>query len=168
MKITLGSFSLADGGDASPVGLRINGRYQVQTSGFLRAAASGIFPRGNQVNTITFACTREHASYAAASAFLITHAATMPTGGTLTVATEAWEGTVTKYTAAASAVEARDGTQEGVTTTHQYTILCGAFAGGSLGLNLPVGGGSLGGTLPTSGSGPEEWTDYGTPDPTLF
>lgn len=134
MKITLGNFSLADGGDASPEDLRVNGSYQVQTGQFLRGSVVSLFPRGNQANTITFACTREHASYAAAQAFLFTHAATLPTSGTVTFTSEDWEGGVTAYTAVAAAISGREGSQAGVTTRHQYTILCGALTGGSLGL----------------------------------
>jgi hypothetical protein len=135
MKITLGTFSLADGGDASPGDLRIDGRHSVQTAEFLRASNVTPVARGNKVNTITFWCEREHASYADAQSFLITHNATMPDSGTLTIQTEPFEGGVIQFTAVAAAVESDHGAQiAGIVTRHQYTIICGQLTGGSIGL----------------------------------
>ena len=132
MKILLNQFSLAAGGDQSPENLRINGQRQVQTAGFLRAASTGVFARGDRVNTLSFAITREHASYGAAESFLFAHAATLPASGTLTAICEDAGGAQVRYTAQASAIRADRGTQRGVTTTHVYTLVCGAITGGDL------------------------------------
>ena len=132
MKILLDHFSLAAGGDESPENLRVNGRRQVQTAVFLRAASAGIYARGERVNTITFAVTREHASYGAAESFLFSHAATLPAAGALTLLCEDAGGAQVRYVARASAVTADEGTQRGVTTTHVYTLVCGAVVGGEL------------------------------------
>lgn len=135
MKITLGTFSLADGGDASPGDLRINGKHSVQAAEFLRVANITPFARGNKVNTITFWCEREHASYADAQSFLITHNATMPDSGTLIIQTEPFEGSVTQFTAFAAAVESDEGAQiAGIVTRHQYSVVCGQLTGGAIGL----------------------------------
>jgi hypothetical protein len=135
MTITIGTFSLADGGDASPGDLRINGKHSVQTAEFLRAANVTPLARGNKVNTISFWCEREHTSYADAQSVLITHNATMPNSGALTIQTEPFEGGIIQFTAQAAAVESDEGTQiAGIVTRHQYTIICGQLTGGSLGL----------------------------------
>ena len=112
MQIFIGNFPLAAGGDEAPENLRINGRRQVQTAGFLRAAGAGVFARGDRVNTISFAVTREHASYGAAEGFLFSHAATLPAGGALAVICEDAGGAQVRYTARASAVTADEGTQQ--------------------------------------------------------
>ena len=106
MQILIGNFSLTAGGDGSPENLRVNGQRQVQTAAFLRTASAGVFARGDRVNTVSFATTREHASY----------------------------GAQVSYAAQASAVAADEGTQQGVTTTHVYTLVCGAIRGGELNL----------------------------------
>ena len=106
----------------------------MQTATFLRAADAGVFARGDRVNTISFAVTREHASYGAAEAFLFSHAATLPAGGVLTAICEDASGAQVSYAAQASAVTADEGTQRGTTTTHVYTLVCGAIRGGELNL----------------------------------
>jgi hypothetical protein len=132
MTITIGNFSLADGGDASPGDLRINGKHSVQTAEFLRVSNATPFARGNKVNTITFWCVRDHASYADAQSFLISHNATMPDSGTLTITTEPFEGGITQFTVASAAVESDDGVQMGIATKHTYTVICGALTGGNI------------------------------------
>ena len=134
MKILLDHFSLAAGGDESPENLRVNGKRQVQTAGFLRAASAGVYARGERVNTISFAITREHGSYGAAESFLFSHAATLPASGTFIALCEDAGGAQVRYVAHASAVTADEGTQRGVTTTHVYTLVCGAIVGGELNL----------------------------------
>lgn len=134
MKILLNRFVLAAGGDQSPENLRVNGQRSVQQVGYLRAAGPGVFARGDRTNTITFATTREHATYGAAEAFLFTHAATLPGSGTLTAICEDAGGAQVRYQAQAAAVTADEGTQRGITTTHTYTLVCGAISGGELSL----------------------------------
>jgi hypothetical protein len=59
----------------------------------------------------------------------------MPDSGTLTIQTEPFEGSIIQYTALAAAVESDEGNQiAGIVTRHQYTIVCGALTGGSIGL----------------------------------
>ncbi len=132
MKILIDNFSLTAGGDGSPENLRLNGQREVQTAAFLRAAGAGVFARGDRVNTISFAVTREHASYGAAEGFLFSHAATLPASGALTAICEDARGAQVCYAAQASAVRADEGTQRGITTTHVYTLVCGAIRGGEL------------------------------------
>ena len=132
MKIFLDQFSLAAGGDESPENFRVHGQSAVQTAGFLRAASAGVFARGGRVNTLSFAVTREHASYGAAEAFLFSHAATLPASGTLTAVCEDAGGAQVRYVAQAAAIRTDEGTQRGITTTHVYTVVCGAITGGEL------------------------------------
>ena len=135
MKILLDHFSLAAGDDESPENLRVNGKRQVQTAGFLRAASAGVYARGERVNTISFAITREHGSYGAAESFLFSHAATLPASGTFTALCEDAGGAQVRYVRTRLRRHGTDeGTQRGVTTTHVYTLVCGAIVGGELNL----------------------------------
>lgn len=134
MKILLGNFSLAAGGAESPEDLRIEGRREVQTVALLRAADSLVLARGNRQLSVSFSVTREHRTYGAAEGFLLAHAATLPTGGTVTFVCEDAHGAQVRYTAQAAAVRSDLGTQRGVTTTHAYLLLCGPISGGSVGL----------------------------------
>ena len=134
MIITLGSFQLAPGGDASPEELRVNGLTKVQVAEYLRAANAIPFARGNAVNTLTFATTREWPDYGSAMAYLITHRATVPSSGVLKVVSEPQETTVISFSAAIAVLESDEGTIQGIVTRHQYKVVCGPLTGGSLGL----------------------------------
>ena len=130
MKIFIDQFCLADGGGESPTSLSINGQQAVQSVTALGSTAADVYPRGNRVNTVAFTITREHASEAAAQGFLFQHAATLPGGGTVTFLCEDAGGETVRYMAAASAVASDQGTQLGLTSTHRYSLVCGAISGG--------------------------------------
>ena len=132
MKIFIDQFCLSNGGDESPRGLSLNGKQAVQSVPLLRGDAADVYPRGSRVNTVAFAVTREHASVAAAEGFLFLHAATLPSGGSLTFLCEDVDGETVRYTADASAVASDQGTQLGATSTHRYTLVCGPISGGEL------------------------------------
>ena len=133
MKIFIDQFCLADGGEESPKSLSVNGQQAVQSATALGSTTADVYPRGNRVNTVVFAVTREHASEAAAQAFLFHHAATLPSGGDVTFLCEDADGETVRYTAAASAVASDQGSQIGVTSTHRYTLVCGEISGGEPG-----------------------------------
>ena len=133
MKIFIDQFCLSNGGEESPKVLSINGQQRVQGVPLLRGSVAVVYARGNRVNTVAFSVTREHPSPGAAEGFLFLHAATLPTSGALTFLCEDAEGAAVRYTAAASAVASDKGTQLGLVTTHQYTVVCGAIRGGELG-----------------------------------
>ncbi len=133
MRVFIDQFCLSNGDDESPKGLTINGKQQVQSVPLLRAAAAGVYPRGNRINTVTFAVTREHASHGAAEGFLFFHAARLPASGNLTFLCEDVDGGAVCYRAEAAAVSSDKGSQLGMTTTHQYTVVCGVISGGELG-----------------------------------
>ena len=132
MKILIDDFCLAAGGGESPEGLSINGSQPAQISRLLHAANASVLPLGGRVNTIAFAVTREHASNGAAAGFLFAHAATLPESGDATFLCEDAAGPQVEYAAAAAAVTADQGTQNGNRTTHKYTLVCGAITGGEL------------------------------------
>ena len=137
MKILLGNFSLAAGDAESPEDLRIDGRREVQTATFLRAVGAAVLARGNRLCTVSFAITREHASYGAAESFLFSHAATLPASGAVRFICEDQDGAQVQYTALA-AVATDQGRQLGVTTTHRYQLICGSLTGGSVALDAGV------------------------------
>ncbi len=132
MKIFIDNFCLAAGGGESPEGLGINGSQPAQISRVLHAASAVVVPLGGRVNTITFAVTREHASQGAAAGFLFAHAATLPESGNATFLCQDADGPEVQYAAAAAAITADHGTQNGNHTTHRYTLMCGAITGGEL------------------------------------
>ncbi len=132
MKIYIDDFCLAAGGGESPEGLSINGSQPVQISRVLHAATASVLPLGGRVNTLAFAVTREHTSPGAAAGFLFAHAATLPESGDATFLCEDVDGPQVQYAAAAVAITADHGTQNGNQTTHQYTLVCGAITGGEL------------------------------------
>lgn len=129
MKIFIDQFCLSNGGNESPKDLTIHGERAVQSVPLLRGAA-GVFSRGNRVNTVAFAVTREHADYGAAEAFLWQHATALPASGSLELWCEATDGNGVRYTAAVSAVVSDKGSQNGLTTTHQYLLKCGEIVEG--------------------------------------
>ena len=132
MKVFIDQFCLSNGADESPKGLSINGQQSVQSVALLRGSTANVLPRGNRVNTVAFAVTRLHASGGAAEGFLFCHAATLPASGDLTFLCEDAMGATVRYLATASAVATDKGTLLGLSTTHQYTIVCGAISGGEL------------------------------------
>ncbi len=132
MRIFIDHFCLAAGGGESPAALSINGSQPVQISRGLHAAAANVLPLGGRVNTLSFAVTRAHASHGAAEGFLFAHAATLPESGHATFLCEDVDGPQVQYAAAAAAITADHGTQNGNHTTHRYTLVCGALTGGEL------------------------------------
>ena len=132
MKVFLDQFCLSQGGDESPAELSVNGRNAVQEVPLLRGSTAAIFARGGRINTVEFAVVRQHTSHGAAEGFLFFHAAMLPPGGTLTFLCEDADGAAVRYVAEAAAVASDQGTQAGVTTTHRYTLRCGAIRGGEL------------------------------------
>ena len=133
MRVFIDNFCLAAGGEESPAGLSINGSQPAQVSRALGAASATVLPLGGRVHTIAFAVTREHPSHGAAEGFLFAHAATLPESGTATFLCEdTGGGPQVQFLAAATAVTADDGTQNGANTTHKYTLVCGAITGGEL------------------------------------
>ena len=56
----------------------LNGRQVVQDAQFLRAVSAQPLARGNAVNLLQFSVTRQHASVAAASAFVLTAFSSLP------------------------------------------------------------------------------------------
>lgn len=91
MRISLNNIWLTNDGatdlhewtDAHDV--RLNGRQMVQDAQFLRALAAQPLARGNQVNQLRFTVTRQHASVAEASAYLLTAFSSLPMSGVATI-----------------------------------------------------------------------------------
>jgi hypothetical protein len=91
MRISLNAIWLTNDGtsdlqswtDAHDVAL--NGRQVVQDAQFLRSVAAEPLARGNQVNLLRFTVTRQHASVAEATAFVLTAFSSLPGSGTALV-----------------------------------------------------------------------------------
>ena len=78
-----GMTDLNDWTDANEV--QLNGKQIVQDAEFLRAVAAQPLARGNRVNRLQFTVTRQHASVAAASAYVLTAFSALPASGTATI-----------------------------------------------------------------------------------
>ncbi len=91
MRISLNNIWLTNDGvsdlhswtDAHEV--QLNGRQIVQDAQFLRALAAQPLARGNRVNQLRFTVTRQHASVAEASAYVLTAFSSLPAGGVATI-----------------------------------------------------------------------------------
>lgn len=91
MKISLNNIWLTNDGttdlhawtDAHDV--RLNGKRLVQDAQFLRVVAAQPLSRGNLVNQLHFTVTRQHASAAAAAAYILTVFSSLPENGLATV-----------------------------------------------------------------------------------
>ncbi|MCE0484360.1 MAG: hypothetical protein LV479_09005 [Methylacidiphilales bacterium] len=102
MRISLNNIWLTNDGSAAlqtwtdAHDVRLNGRQMVQDAEFLRAVAAQPLARGNLVNLLQFTVTRQHASVAAAAAFLLTAFGSLPTSGQATIVCGAYgESTLT-------------------------------------------------------------------------
>jgi len=65
--------------------VQLNGRQIVQDAQFLRALAAQPLARGNRINQLRFKVTRQHASVAEASAFVLTAFSSLPADGVATI-----------------------------------------------------------------------------------
>jgi hypothetical protein len=65
--------------------VQLNGRQIVQDAQFLRAVAAQPLARGNLVNQLRFTVTRQFASVAAASAYVLTAFSSLPPGGSVMI-----------------------------------------------------------------------------------
>ncbi len=91
MRISLNNIWLTNDGETDLHGwtdahdVRLNGRQIVQDAQFLRALAAQPLARGNRVNQLRFTVTRQHASVAEASAYVLTAFSSLPTDGMATL-----------------------------------------------------------------------------------
>lgn len=91
MRISLNNIWLTNDGatdlhawtDAHDV--QLNGRQIVQDAQFLRATTARPLGRGNRINQLRFTVTRQHASVAEASAYMLTAFSSLPPSGTATI-----------------------------------------------------------------------------------
>ncbi|PTY03092.1 hypothetical protein DB346_07515 [Verrucomicrobia bacterium LW23] len=130
MKITIGTYTLADDLDAQlltgPGGLQISGADQVQHAALLRATSMASFNRGNRQTALSFTVVRRHASLRDAEHFLLTHERDLPRSGLVTLTARSPGGAeVSVYLPAASVTP--QSRYAGLTTRHSYTIQGGAL-----------------------------------------
>src|SRR5581483_10161533 len=82
MKITFGTFVLADSPDPVPMtNLKINGDRVIQEEALVGAVAKVFFDRGNRKTTVTFDTTRLFNSQLDAETFLLMHETQFPGQG---------------------------------------------------------------------------------------
>ncbi|NUO80331.1 hypothetical protein HUU05_09670 [candidate division KSB1 bacterium] len=125
MKITLGTFVLAGRvPEEAPRDLRIEPDGQVQTAGFVRAAAGRAWNRGNVVTRISFTVARQHTDVRAAQNFLLDHELDCPGDGLLTCTSSAEGAESVRYLPDA-VLQRPKGHHTGATTFHDYVVLGG-------------------------------------------
>lgn len=128
MKITLGTFVLADSPDPIPMtNLRINGARAVQEAKFFRAVAEAFYDRGNRKTEISFDVTRKFDDQLSAESFMIYHETQLPGSGLLTLVTQN-PGNATQSGYGLNAVlQSVSSSQTGCTTKHSYRISFGVM-----------------------------------------
>ena len=128
MKISLGTFVLADSPDPIPMSnLKINGDRVIQEEALVGAVAKVFFDRGNRKTTVTFETTRLFASQLAAETFLLTHETQFPGQGLVTFFSGVLgQQTYTSYLVNA-VVNSVGSSLTGCTTRHSYHISGGAM-----------------------------------------
>lgn len=122
MIIKIGNLTLAGEGEEGSRGLRIDGRQLVQQGQFLRATNGRPFARGNRVRTVSFSVHREFDNYRDAETFLLEHAASALTNGTLVMIARADTGAQTRRYLSNAVVEVANGDQIGVSIDFDYVI----------------------------------------------
>lgn len=129
MEIWFDTFQLAGDGDANGTGIRkpsgpsdvaINGSNLIQKDEFIRGEFPTFRDRGNETNALRFTVTRQHADYAAAAAFCITHKSDLPGVGNLKFIFRHFSGAVDQRLAKGAALLNVVSTQRGVSTNHTY------------------------------------------------
>lgn len=121
-------FSLSEGGNESPSGLKVNGKQLTQVAEYLRGPQVSAFGRQNFQTAISFRITRKHTTISDSEEFVLTYASSFPLGqGIFTFVTESSASaasTVTTYMVGVindiNLVE-----QIGVTTIHEYSLTGG-------------------------------------------
>jgi hypothetical protein len=121
-------FVLLEGGLESPEDQEMRAESLVQPREHVRAAAGGVFARGNLTRTHTFQCTRQYNTAGAAELALYEHPEEVPTGGLVRLTFEpvAEESPVVRllHHAVVHAFAAR---QVGASVIWRYTITGGAI-----------------------------------------
>jgi hypothetical protein len=102
--------------------VRLNGRQIVQDAQFLRALAAQPLARGNQVNQLRFTVTRQHASVAEASSYVLTAFGSLPMSGLATIVCGAYGETPVTCTFSAVLEEMPEGTFHGTRTDTTFVL----------------------------------------------
>ena len=128
MKITFGTFVLADSPDPVPMtNLKINGDRIIQEEALVGAVARVFFDRGNRKTTVTFDTTRLFNSQLDAETFLLMHETQFPGQGLVTFFSGAiGQKNYTAYLANA-VVNSVASALSGCTTRHSYRISGGVM-----------------------------------------
>lgn len=133
MRVTIGTFVLADHDKTSVSNFRINGSRLVQVAELVRAETVQVFGRGNRKTTVTFDVSREHADVRTSETFILGHATNVPESGLITFEAISASGALTRRYLNAAVCSVVDCSYAGVTTVHTYQII-----GGKMLLQKPI------------------------------
>jgi hypothetical protein len=118
------TFVLAPGGISSPSGFSIHTERNTQVRQALRATAARDSDRGNLQTNVTFSVTRYFATVQLAESYILTHASTIPGGGTVVFQTVG----NTNFYLTNAVVKTTDSKHTGRTTLHSYSISGGLIS----------------------------------------
>ncbi len=121
MKVTYGTtpVTLADAADPALSALKINGRRVVQVEPLLRSTTAFIASRANHQTTVTFTCTKLHATLQAAQEFCCVHQSALADDGDLVI----WASDgLTSFTLADACLQVCESHAIGVTTITDYSF----------------------------------------------
>jgi hypothetical protein len=127
MKISFGSFSLADGLEfrESPYDFKIQGQRQVQIAESIRGTEIKTFDRGNLQTQVTFKVKKKHDSSESAQAYALSHAAVLAQQiGPLTII---GEPSGTFYTLSDSSITRVESSSTHNISFHSYHVVGGKF-----------------------------------------
>lgn len=129
MRITIGNFVLCGGTETNqfPEQFSVDGSQILDVQQALRAKAVRVVDRGNTTTSISFAVTREHASYLAACAFAMAHHHEIPKSGVVALVCQT-PGAQTYYLQDGRLQSTRCSPIVGVSTVHAYTLIGGAVS----------------------------------------
>lgn len=123
MKIYLGATTLAAGDREAASGFRIDHVRPSQLVEYVRAPYSAAIPRQNWRHVITFSVARVHSSLTNAADYVLDHAASLPTSGTLHIETNSGAGDRWIEDAVLTDVQLVE--FAGCHTRHSYTLVGG-------------------------------------------
>ena len=122
-------FFLCNGNDSGehPEDFVLDGQEAVQVEGFLRAARSQAFARGNTATSVSFRVTKEHADAQAAEEYIATHHGAIPKTGALTFVAESAGGGGANRTLGDAALKATRRSYIGCTSIFQFEFVGGDY-----------------------------------------
>lgn len=130
MKISIGNISLARGYDhkEEPYDFSLHHTRQTQMATILRANSAKLYDRGNQIITIIFSVSKQHATVEAAQQYVIQHAIELNNLSSQLIIVE--EPSQKQFILSDAVISETTSSSTGITSTHFYKIIGGNLSSG--------------------------------------